>query len=189
MRKRSLAFKTFDRLGINLSEIFEMKFEHLLVGLLCVPLLGYAQPKDEYVFENGADNIVFVETLGLDMEQAFVPAGMYFGWLLSNEFQSELIEEVADYTITEFKAKESTGPKLFMTDWEGVLIGELMQDDPYRFTKLYYSSGDYEKDLMSTLQLGTKSIYTIEDTWENCEKVKAKIDERYDNWRKARLNR
>ena len=166
-----------------------MNYRISVIVTLILPFIAFTQPKDEFVFEDGGENIVFVETLGLDLEQAFVPAGLYFGWLLSNGYQSDLIEEIADYTLEEFSSRESTGPELFMTDWEGVLIGELMQDDPYRFTKLYYTTGDYEKDLVEVFDLGTTSIYSIEDNWENFEKIKSKIDERYSTWRQERLNR
>lgn len=154
---------------------------------ISVSVALFAQPKDEFVFEDSNENTVFTETLELEMEQAFVPAGFYFGWLLANGYQTDVVLEVADYTLDEFNAKESTGPELFMSDWEGRLTGELMNDDVFRFSKGYYGPGKYEEDLTALFELNTLSIYAIEDNWENFAKVRTMLDERFEAWRKQRL--
>ena len=43
-----------------------MKKINLLSCILLMPLLIYAQAQDEFIFENGDDNVVFVETIELD---------------------------------------------------------------------------------------------------------------------------
>jgi len=166
-----------------------MKKINMFLCILLMPIIMYAQAQDEFIFENGDDNVVFVETIELNRTQAFVPAGLYFGWMLSRDLQSDMIVEYADYTLEDFNSKESTGPELFMTDWEGVLSGELMNEDVYRFSKTYFSSGDYEKDLQTTFELGTSSIYSIEDTWENFAKIQAVIDQKYRAWQAQRRTR
>lgn len=145
-------------------------------------ITAFSQAKDEFIFEDCNENTVFTETLELDLEQAFVPAGFYFGWLLANNYQTDVVLEIADYTLDEFNSHESSGPELFMTDWDGILTGELMMSDVYRFSKSYYVPGEYEADLRELFALGVKSIYSIEDNWENFDKIKARLDQRYEEW-------
>jgi hypothetical protein len=52
------------------------------------------------------------------------------------------------------------------------------------FTYYYYGGGIYRSDYEELLVKNLPSIYHVDDTWENYEKISARITSRFKDWKK-----
>jgi hypothetical protein len=52
------------------------------------------------------------------------------------------------------------------------------------FTYYYYGGGLYHNDYDEILVKMLPSIYHVTDSWENYERIKTRIDMRYQDWKK-----
>ena len=118
---------------------------------------------------------------GLGPHQAFVPLGMWFGWVLENQLQAAEL----DPTIGQrFARRESTGPTLF-EELGGVLGPSLLGRHAAEFADSYigYAEGQYFDDLEEWFPVPT--MFHVFDTWENYEWTRIKLVARYSEWRSA----
>lgn len=119
----------------------------------------------------------------LPMEQAYVHIGMYLGWIIETGLYSEYFEEEASSEIFRFKRKEISCT-ILSGIWNGYLAFEFLSKGGNDFTLFYYSSGLYQHDYEEILGSGLPSIYHVNDTWSNYEKLTTRINEQYQEWQK-----
>ncbi len=119
----------------------------------------------------------------LPIEQAYVHIGMYLGWIIEHELYSDYFEEEATVQIFRFKRREISCT-ILSEIWDGYLGFELFNKHGNMFTYYYYGSGLYRNDYDEILVKGLPSIYHVTDTWENYEKIKNRIDLRFQDWKK-----
>lgn len=120
----------------------------------------------------------------LPAEQAFVHMGMFLGWLIENGLYSDEFEEDSADLIEAFKGKEQTGPQVF-AKCDGVLADDMLNEEGNRFAADYldFQHGDFLGDYDEVLGADLPSLYHVEDTWENYEKLKERLDLRYQEWK------
>lgn len=120
----------------------------------------------------------------LPEEQGFVHTGLFLGWIIDNNLYSQWFSEEMEKDISAFKSREITGPRVFES-CDGVFIDEMLNDEGNRFTQDYFDfeSGQYLQDYEELLCERLPSMYHVEDTWENYEKLKERIDYRYRKWK------
>ncbi len=124
----------------------------------------------------------------LPEEQAFVHTGMFLGWILDNDLHSvDFWQDSAGY-IASFKAREMTGAQVYEYACDGVLLDEELSEDGNAFAHDYFDFGreQYLKDYDELLARGLPSIYHVEDTWNNYEKIARRISSRYREWKQQR---
>ena len=140
--------------------------------------------KDNYIFDKAKYHFESVEGEGLPMEQAYVHTGMYFGWLLEHGFCNK--EFYPASVVQDFKSRRITGPELFEQD-DGVLMSELLTEEGDAFSRAYFDfeSGQYIKDYEELVTGEGAEIFSGKDTWENYEKISARIEERFAQWKAA----
>jgi hypothetical protein len=120
----------------------------------------------------------------LPIEQAYVHIGIYLGWIIENELYSEYFEDEASNQIFRFKRKEISCT-ILSEIWDGYLSSEFFNKHGNMFTYYYYASGIFRSDYENTLVKGLPSIYHVTDSWENYEKMKARIDLRFQDWKRV----
>lgn len=121
----------------------------------------------------------------LPMEQAYVHIGMYLGWVIENDLYSRYFEEQASTEIFRFKRKEISCT-ILSEIWSGYLTFEFLNKRGNNFTVFYYASGLYRQDYEEILGKDLPSIYHVDDTWPNYEKLKMRINMRYLEWSKLK---
>lgn len=121
----------------------------------------------------------------LPMEQAYVHIGMYLGWVIENNLYSGYFKEEASTEIFRFKRKEISCTILSEL-WNGYLSFEFFNKRGNNFTLFYYTSGLYRKDYEEILGRALPSIYHVDDTWPNYDKLKMGINMRYKEWSELR---
>ncbi|WP_155591068.1 hypothetical protein [Lysinibacillus cavernae] len=123
---------------------------------------------------------------GIAFEQAYVHTGMFLGWIVDHQLYSEEFEEDALDEIEKFKTRHVTGPQLYQA-WDGVLADDMLNDEGNAFAQSYF---DFEQGLFlqdyDNVLSGYDSFYHVEDTWENYFKIKEKMDQRFQEWKKAK---
>jgi hypothetical protein len=123
----------------------------------------------------------FPETVPI--EQAYVHIGIYLGWIIDHALYSEYFEEEASNQIFRFKRGEISCT-ILSEIWDGYLGHELFSEKGNMFTYYYYGGGIYRNDYQELLAKNLPSIYHVDDTWENFEKMSARIDMRFKDWKK-----
>jgi len=121
----------------------------------------------------------------LPMEQAYVHIGMYLGWVIETGLYSDYFESEASTEIFRFKRKEISCT-ILSEIWNGYLAYEFLNNCGNRFTYFYYSSGLYRLDYEEVLGRDLPSVYHVDDTWPNYDKLKERINMRYAEWTKLK---
>jgi len=119
----------------------------------------------------------------LPIEQAYVHIGMYLGWIIDQDMYSEYFEDEASIQIFRFKRREISCT-ILSEIWDGYLGFELFNREGNMFTYYYYGGGLYHNDYHEILVKALPSIYHVTDSWENYEKMKTRIDMRFQDWKK-----
>src|SRR5277367_690806 len=119
----------------------------------------------------------------LPEEQAFVPTGMFVGWLIEHDLIApNFLEETKG-----FKERKITGPKIYEA-WDGCLVSDILTDTGNRFAHDYFDfdSGQYLRDYEEILAQKLPSLFHVADTWENYDALKKKIGARFEDWKKKK---
>lgn len=119
----------------------------------------------------------------LPIEQAYVHIGIYLGWIIESGLYSEYFEDEASNQIFRFVRKEISCT-ILSEIWDGYLGHELFNQKGNMFTYYYYGGGLYRRDYDELLAGDLASFYHVDDTWENYEKIKIRIDMRFQDWSK-----
>lgn len=106
---------------------------------------------------------------------------MYLGWVIDNNLYSKEFEEVSSNEITKFKESLLSGTEIYM-NWDGVLASDMLSKEGNDFTKDYYESGIYFEDY-ADLFPDVSSVYEVNDTLDNYNIVKNKLNERFKEWK------
>jgi hypothetical protein len=104
------------------------------------------------------------------------------GWIIDNELFSEYFEEEASTEIYRFSRRE-IGCIILAEIWNGALSHELFNAEANLFTFYYYAGGIFKKDYNEVLVKSQKTIYHVEDTWENYDKISKRMSERFEEWK------
>lgn len=118
----------------------------------------------------------------LPIEKAYLHIGIYMGWVIDNKLYSEYFEDEASTEIYRFTRRE-IGCIILAEIWDGALSHELFNDETNLFTFYYYAGGIFKKDYNEVLVKSHKTIYHVDDTWENYDILKRRINERFEEWK------
>lgn len=136
------------------------------------------------IYDNAKSHFLGNFPDSLPIEQAYVHIGMYLGWIIDKGLYSPFFEEEASNQIFRFRRREISCT-ILSEIWDGYLGFELFNQQGNLFTYYYYGGGLYKTDYDEILVKALPSIYHVTDTWENYEKMKARIDVRFEDWRRV----
>ncbi|MBD3238526.1 MAG: hypothetical protein GF332_02715 [Candidatus Moranbacteria bacterium] len=122
-------------------------------------------------------------------EQAFIPTGMYLGWLIERGLVSDYFLNETQNELNLFSQGRITAPKIFKS-WGGILSQAMLKPQAHDFSRVYFSNrlnepGKYYHDYKKLLGPNLSSIFSIPDTWENYQAVKTMLDQRFKQYQKA----
>lgn len=137
--------------------------------------------KQEKVYDLAKNHFLGDFPSSLPIEKAYLHIGIYMGWIIDNDLYSEYFEEEASTEIYRFKRRE-IGCIILAEIWDGALSHELFNEETNLFTYYYYAGGIFKKDYVEVLVKSHKTIYHVEDTWENYERISKRISERFGEW-------
>ena len=135
------------------------------------------------IYDNAKSHVLGNFPSSLPIEQAYVHIGMYLGWIIETELYSEYFEEEASNQIFRFKRREISCT-ILSEIWDGYLGHELFNRQGNMFTYYYYGGGLFRNDYETILGKSLPSFYHVNDSWENYEIIKTRIDTRLSDWKK-----
>ena len=120
----------------------------------------------------------------LDKFQASVHTGMYITWLIDSELFDDHDLPKTKEEIQLVKERKKTGANFYNDQLDGVLLDDDISEVGNEFSYFYYEleNGDYLNDYTEILGENSETLYHIEDTWENYDKLKPVIDNRFRKW-------
>ena len=127
---------------------------------------------------------------GGPQESAATHIGMYLAWVINNNLIGEFHLEESQSSIEEVKKRKITGRTFLINECDSKLSAQDLNDEALDFTDYYYGQGgnvqQYLYDYAEMFIHEPMTFYDVEDTWENYEKIREVIDERYNSWKKIR---
>jgi len=140
------------------------------------------EKKQDKVYDLAKNHFLGDFPSSLPIEKAYLHIGIYMGWVIENGLFSEYFEDEASTEIYRFSRRE-IGCIILAEIWNGALSHELFNDQTNLFTFYYYAGGVFKKDYTEVLVKSHKTIYHVEDTWENFDKISKRMSERYNEWK------
>ncbi|MCK4663160.1 MAG: hypothetical protein KAT68_09865 [Bacteroidales bacterium] len=114
--------------------------------------------------------------------------GFYISWILNNYLHGELHRE-SETDLKHVKKvinREITGLDFLISQCDEKFWDEDMNEEGNAFTEFYYSNektSRFYDDYSNTLAQKLESIYHVENTWNNYDKLAKVIDKRYSDWK------
>jgi len=124
---------------------------------------------------------------GLPPENAGTHIGIYLAWIIHRELGSKQLVKLGAETYQKVLRREATGRDLLFTELDEKFFPALLNSEGGAFTSAYYETNDFLNDYDLVLGGDLESLYHVQDTWENYDKMAARLDERLAAWRSERV--
>ena len=118
----------------------------------------------------------------LPIENGATHIGMYLTWIIKNNLQGELLDEEMPEAVADLKKRKISGRDFLLDYCDEKFTEDELSDEGLAFTESYYSD-DYMTDYEATLARNLASIYHVENSWENYDKIAPVISRRFNNWK------
>jgi len=140
---------------------------------------------DRIDWHSGADNF----PPGLPEEAGGTHIGMYLAWAITRGLEGQFHREESPVALEEVRQRRMTGREFLVRQCDTKFWEEDLSDLGNEFTRAYYGAEThpaYFEDYEECLSANLPSLYHVADTWENFDIIAARIDERFDKWRRNR---
>lgn len=108
--------------------------------------------------------------------------GMYLAWIVNHGLGSRTLQKYAGPSLTLLRERKITGRQLLFSELDEKFSGSLLTKVGKDFTRDYYETQSYFADYAAVLARDLPTAYHVEDSWENYDKIAAKVDERFARW-------
>jgi hypothetical protein len=112
--------------------------------------------------------------------------GMYLAWIVLRNLGSEELVELGAETYPKVQKREATGRDLLFTELDEKFFDRLLNPEGKAFTDAYYETDEYVNDYANVLGGDLPTLYHVEDSWDNFDKLAPVLDERLATWRASR---
>jgi len=121
----------------------------------------------------------------LPIENGATHIGMYLTWIIKNNLQSEFIDEEMPEAINDLRKRKISSRDFLLDYCDEKFTEEELSEEGLAFTEDYYSE-DFISDYEAILADGLASIYYVENSWENYDKIAPAISKRFNEWKKKK---
>lgn len=123
---------------------------------------------------------------GLPPENGGTHIGIYLAWIIHRDLGSQALREYAGEMHQRVLKRHATGRDLLLAELDEKFFPELLSREGKAFTHDYYETDEYLTDYDRVLGGELETLYHVEDTWENYDRMAPVLDERLAAWRSAR---
>ncbi|GAO41385.1 DUF7832 domain-containing protein [Flavihumibacter petaseus] len=115
--------------------------------------------------------------------------GMYLTWIIHNDLIGQLHLDDSFDDIQKVKLRQKTGRDFLIEQCDEKFWDEDLSNEGLEFTKYYYEGEsignfrNYIDDYCEILGKNVESLYQIDNTWENYEKLSPMLDYRFSEWK------
>ena len=124
----------------------------------------------------------------LPAENGGTHIGMYLTWIIENDLYGDMHREDSKDAIQKVLKREWTGRDFLINECDEKFWDGDLNEEGNEFTKFYYDTQNeigvsyFLEDYAVLFGDTVESIYEVENTWDNYDKLKALIDNRYKQW-------
>jgi hypothetical protein len=118
--------------------------------------------------------------------------GMFLAWAIGQGLEGELHREDSAESLKAVRERRMTGRDFLMRECDEKFVDEDLNDEGNAFTVAYYEKegpGSYLADYEDVFGATVSTLYHVEDTWSNYDKLALVLDRRFSEWRKERRAR
>ena len=121
----------------------------------------------------------------LPQEAGATHIGLFVSWCILNGLGGEIHFEEPAPLLPKLRERSITPGDYFIKACDQKFIDEDLTDEGNRFATAYYDlqNGMYIKDYERVLGKRDTSLYYVQDSWENYDKLAPVIHERYVAWK------
>ncbi|EKT62644.1 hypothetical protein [Providencia burhodogranariea] len=114
--------------------------------------------------------------------------GFYLTWLIHTGLIGEFHLEESIDELAAVCERKMNGREFLITMCDEKFTNEDVNEEGSKFTEFYFQAedGGFFDDYERVLAQGLPSVYHVENTWENYDKIALVIDEVYNNWKNDR---
>lgn len=116
--------------------------------------------------------------------------GMFLTWIINNNLIGQIHRDDSAEAIQKVLSRQMTGRDFLVDMCDEKFWEDDLNEEGFAFTNYYYQveSTDifknYIDDYCDAIGDDFDSLYEIEDTWENYNRLKPYIDKKYSDWKK-----
>lgn len=122
----------------------------------------------------------------LPTENGGTHIGMFLAWAINSNLESELHREESQESLKAVRNKEMTGREFLEKECDEKFWEDDLNEEGNSFAKFYYESDIYISDYDSALAEGLPTLYHVENSWENYQKIAPLISARFLKWKKPK---
>jgi hypothetical protein len=113
---------------------------------------------------------------------------MFLAWAVTRGLVGELHREESAEDIQELLDRKISPGQFFFHCCDGKLTDEDFSDEGNAFAQHYFAPGgstygSYNEDYDRILAAGLPSVYHVEDSWENFDRLAPVIQQQFETWR------
>lgn len=121
---------------------------------------------------------------GLNEESAATHIGMYLAWIIEHELVGEFHLEESAAALQQLKDRQISGRDFLIELCDEKFWEEDLNPEGLAFTQAYYENdADYFNDYIEVLAQDLPSLYHVENSWDNYERIAQRINQRYQDWK------
>jgi hypothetical protein len=110
--------------------------------------------------------------------------GMFLAWAINNGLVGLLHLQNSGISLEKVRKKQMTGREFLLEECDEKFWDEDLNEEGNAFAKSYYEPYVYFSDYEKTFDK-YPTLYHVEDTWENYEKIAQVITSRYRKWKSS----
>lgn len=116
--------------------------------------------------------------------------GFYLTWLINADLVGEFHLEESIDELAAVRERKMNGREFLITMCDEKFTDEDVNEDGFEFTEFYFQAEEdgFFDDYGRVLAQGLPSVYHVENTWENYDKIALVIGEAYLDWKKNQLS-
>jgi hypothetical protein len=123
---------------------------------------------------------------GIPPENGGTHIGMFLAWAFHRGLAGELLVNEAGEELEAVIFRRKTGRSFLFEVCDEKFWEDDLSPEGNAFAQAYYETDIYIQDYQRAVGAGLPSLYHVEDTWENFERVCKVVDERHLRWKENR---
>jgi len=123
----------------------------------------------------------------LPRENGGTHIGMFLAWAIINNLESKFHRTESAASLAAVRARQMTGRQFLFQECDERFWEQDLNTRGNKFAKAYYDSKkeefSYNQDYFVTFGDDLETLYHLEDTWQNYDKIAAVISRRFEEWK------
>lgn len=108
---------------------------------------------------------------------------MYLAWVIGHGLDSAALRRLAGDGREAVLQRRISGRTLLLERLDGKFFEALLTPEGRAFTRGYYETNQYLQDYDAVLGADLPTLYHVEDSWENFDRLAPVLDRRLAQWR------